>query len=296
MESKSKPMTLLSMDSVFGQMSIEKIWEIRRKNRILKQITEEVPYKQTRKWKISRINVEGGCIAPQWNTEHQVKTLMKGTKQTKWVSPEVLCIVDSNADVLQKSILPVSSTFCRRIKSIVVTSSKQEPEEYLLAIFKLTAHSPNIFSLCLHIPNITEDQLFQAWNSFNSKEIVKTRVAFGVSASTELTPKFIREFCVASGMEGTRLLLVKNAEIGEVETPKREAILEFFKDHNIQKYSKRGMFFDYFNQEIARSIVSDLEVLYAAHHKTYYVNGSLIFNLETSAYCAQVEFLPPIEM
>ncbi|EGT42375.1 hypothetical protein CAEBREN_12268 [Caenorhabditis brenneri] len=112
-----------------------------------------------------------------------------------------------------------------------------------------------------------------------------------LNASVELTPKFIQEFTTRREIRKCTLLL-KKKDNGEVETDKREALLQFFMRNgpqNPDRMISRGIIFEQMNHRRAHILVAELESLYE-DGKTFYLQGALCFDLERPGERIQLEF------
>lgn len=286
-------MTVLSIEAVLSKMNMEQLWDIRKNNQVLKWISDGIPLAETRKWKVKYITIEVDRIVAN-GLENVQYTTLNYTKQTRWATPIILSLRDSCSEVIQKSIFPVSSTFCSHIESLDIYSTQSVSKEYLNTVQRLMERCPKVWNLCVHVPNVTEDQLLQFLESLELEKNEKDELKISLSSSVQLTPHFIREFTTLQGIKGKRMIIVKQPENEEIETPKRAAILQFFMNNsnyrNANGTTIRVMAFERMDHAIAHAIVFELEQIYE-EGETFYQNGSLAFYLGRPGCCVQLEIL-----
>lgn len=284
-------MSLLSIESVLCQMKIENLWRVRAQNTVLKMISDGAPAQETKKWSVRTVWIEEDRIGSQYDENDRPTFIsLKGTKQTRWVSPKVFCFVNSNLEVMNRSILPVSDSFCKNLLSINVESEKEESQEYFQSVLELAKRSSKLESLCLHIKNLTEVQLLEALKCFNLDVNAKENISISVNVSAELTSRFIEKFLSAAGITKRRILLIRKAEEGEDEAINRAAILKFFENpHNVRDL--RYLKVEKMDREMAYSLIDDLQRVHANGH-VFYQNGAIGFTVGTSMISGtQIEFL-----
>ncbi|KAF1762260.1 hypothetical protein GCK72_010522 [Caenorhabditis remanei] len=286
-----KPMSLLSIETVLCQMKIENLWRIRGQNQVLKMISDGAPVQGTKKWQVRTVWIEEDRIGSQYDENDQPTFVtLKGTKQTRWVSPRVICCVNANLEAIQTSILPVSTSFCKNLLSINLESEKEESQNYFQSVLELAKRSFKLESLCLHIKNLTEAQLLEAFRSFNLDVNMKEYISISMNVNADLTPRFVEEFLSARGITKQRLLLIRRAEEGEEETLNRAAVLKFFENPNNVR-DLRYLKVERMDREIAYSLIDDLQQRHANGH-VFYQNGAIGFTVGTSMTSGtQIEFL-----
>uniref|UniRef100_A0A1I7TEY4 Piwi domain-containing protein n=1 Tax=Caenorhabditis tropicalis TaxID=1561998 RepID=A0A1I7TEY4_9PELO len=119
----------------------------------------------------------------------------------------------------------------------------------------------------------------------------KKKIRISLNSSSEVTPKFIKEFCSSQGILEDRLIFVKKAERNERETPLRAAILQFFIDYQKDDGTsrRRAIIIEEMDKVIADSIFEDLQRLYGDEAIVFYQNGAKAFYLGRPASCCQFE-------
>ncbi|EGT42372.1 hypothetical protein CAEBREN_19208 [Caenorhabditis brenneri] len=173
----SKPMTLLSMEAILGKMDMEKLFELRRKSDYVKWVSDGIPINETRKWDIVEyIKIDEDKILADIDKTYVDFTPLNGTRQTRWAVPKILTIKNSSSEMIRKSIFPVSRTFCKNIESLDIYLAQNASEEYLNLLLQLIRRCPKIWTLCVHIPNLSEAQLFQFLDSYELELREKNRI------------------------------------------------------------------------------------------------------------------------
>eukprot|EP00081_Caenorhabditis_elegans_P017422 NP_497583.1 Uncharacterized protein CELE_Y71H2B.8 [Caenorhabditis elegans] len=140
MDSKSKPMTVFSIESVLSQFSIKKLWEIRSKNEVLRNISDKMDPNKTNKWPVKLIKIDGNEISKPDGFTTEGHVTIKGFRQTRWMVPQIFRIIDSSQEVLEKSLIPVAESFCKKMASVslIFFSRKIENKLIVKSIFKKT--------------------------------------------------------------------------------------------------------------------------------------------------------------
>ncbi|CCD72405.2 FTH domain-containing protein [Caenorhabditis elegans] len=290
MDSKSKPMTVFSIESVLSQFSIKKLWEIRSKNEVLRNISDKMDPNKTNKWPVKLIKIDGNEISKPDGFTTEGHVTIKGFRQTRWMVPQIFRIIDSSQEVLEKSLIPVAESFCKKMASIEISSSESVTDKYIKTAFNLINNSPKLQVLSLHVNNLSERHLLDVLNRLKLQENGKDTLSLSLNSSTELTSRFISEV-LKTGLPNLNIL-VKAPHPGEALVVNRAAIVQFFENYepaeNVPGIN-RSLIFDTMEETLVESIFDDLKRMHPTTSNVYLENGALMFCTHGPKYWIRFE-------
>ncbi|CAP21234.1 Protein CBG24683 [Caenorhabditis briggsae] len=283
---EQQQMTLLSIETVLKFTPIEKLWQMRIENPVLKEISDKVPYDEMRKWIIDAIIITDDRIASRRAEDFfaELKFIqIKGSRQTRWLSPKFLQLATSS-EILKDSVLPVAKTFCKEILSIDISEMN---EEFLKSVFQLFPFCLELGAVSMHIKNLKENSLLECVKWLKKIDI-KSGICMSLSSSAEITPRFIEDFFTIASQDKTAIMF-RQLDDSETSTNKRAAILRFFSlpDWTVPA---RYLTIEQMDKETTELIFGELEHLYP-NGGVFYENGAKAFHISgpTPTSIAQLE-------